>query len=69
MAVAARSAGVEAPNSMESRELVRALLRVFNGIEEPETAAVEAPVSRDELARALSGLAVVVQAAAQGVNR
>ncbi|MEW2434241.1 hypothetical protein AB0952_08670 [Streptomyces caniferus] len=69
MAVAARSAGVEAPNSMESRELVRALLRVFNGIEEPETAAVEAPVSRDELARALSGLAIVVQAAAQGVNR
>ncbi|MFJ8676825.1 hypothetical protein [Streptomyces sp. NPDC093589] len=66
MAVAARSAGVESPNSMESRELVRALLRVFNGVEAPATA--EAPVSRDELARALSGLAVVVQAAAQGVD-
>ncbi|MFD3422090.1 hypothetical protein [Streptomyces decoyicus] len=69
MGVAARSAGVEAPNSIETRELVRAVLRVFNRVEASATPVAETPVSRDELARAISGLAVVVQAASQGVNR
>lgn len=68
MASAARSAGVEPPNSNDSRDLIRQLLRVFNGIDAPATEGVP-PVTRDELAHALTALTTVVQAAAQGVAR
>lgn len=72
MATAARSAGVEAPTSDETREMIRSLLRVFNGIDAPASAPVPLQtvrVTESELATALGGLAVVVQAAAQGVGR
>ncbi|MDX3068960.1 MULTISPECIES: hypothetical protein [Streptomyces] len=72
MATAARSAGVEAPTSDETREMIRSLLRVFNGIDAPASAPVPVPtakVTESELATALDGLAVVVKAAAQGVSR
>ncbi|MFJ1742452.1 hypothetical protein ACIOG4_27735 [Streptomyces microflavus] len=75
MTTAARSAGVEPPNSDDSRALVRQLLRVFNGIDAPaaERPAATGPkgtrVTRDELAHSLDSLAVVIQAAAQGVTR
>lgn len=81
MTTAARSAGVEPPNSDDSRALIRQLLRVFNGIDAPaaERPAATGPkgtrvtrvtrVTRDELARSLDSLAVVIQAAAQGVSR
>ncbi|MCZ1021449.1 hypothetical protein [Streptomyces noursei] len=69
MSTAARSMGVEPPHSDESRALIRNLLRVANGIVVPASDLAQAPVSRDELAQALNGLAVVVQAATQGVSR
>ncbi|MGW7463726.1 hypothetical protein ACWGJT_03235 [Streptomyces xantholiticus] len=69
MVTAARSAGVSPPNSDDSRDLIRRLLRVFNGIDAPASDVVDTPVTRDELAHALNGLAVVVQAAAQGVRQ
>ncbi|MGW0868240.1 hypothetical protein [Streptomyces sp. NPDC002611] len=72
MATAARSAGVEAPTSDETREMIRSLLRVFNGIDAPASAPAPlrtAKVTESELATALDGLAVVVKAAAQGVSR
>ncbi|MEV7885220.1 hypothetical protein ACWD3I_25150 [Streptomyces sp. NPDC002817] len=72
MATAARSAGVEAPNSDDTREMIRNLLRVFNGIEAPASAPVPLPsgkITESDLATALVGLTVVVQAAAQGVTR
>ncbi|MFH0246395.1 hypothetical protein ACGRHY_29140 [Streptomyces sp. HK10] len=71
MAAAARSAGVEPPNSDDSRDLIRKLLLVFNGLDAPAsaTAPADTEVTRDDLARALNSLAVVIQAAAQGVTR
>ncbi|WP_431983816.1 hypothetical protein [Streptomyces qinglanensis] len=72
MASAALVAGVRPPNSDDSRELIRKLLRVFNGIEVPASE-IPAPVTRDELAHAIqgltNGLATVLQAAAQGADR
>ncbi|MFI8932402.1 hypothetical protein ACIG3E_32660 [Streptomyces sp. NPDC053474] len=78
MAAAARQAGVEAPNSAATRDTVRELLHVFNatgGSSVPDSPAravtnrSDRAITRDDLARALDGLGIVVQAAAQGVDR